>query len=368
VNEYRDFIIRDAGYWALSLYSIYHFLAYTKSKNIGHLIWWQILLLLGTMFRIEGILLLALMPFVLLVDSQNSSRIRAFITSYTWMLAIVVLGSIFYLINPSSSEAFSKLSELNWYTNWEKHAVFITHGENIIDQQIINPRATSEGYGLIVLLVGFLGVTLTQILHAYSLSATLLTFMSVKKINKTLSQQDSLVWLFVIVTQIAMLYGFFLTTQLLTTRYCIFTALMLLVWFMPAITEFIHQSILAKKKVTLFFLCLILFYSAVDAFHHSGSKAYFINDSLEAAVNLNAESEILTNNPLLGFYLKQANPELNTSYRKNVKGMNRFDYVYIEPHRLSKNQLSKLSTEWVLINSYGTEKRPILLYKNPQSK
>jgi hypothetical protein len=160
VNEYRDFIIRDAGYWALSLYSIYHFLAYSKSNKLVHLIWWQILLISATLFRIEGIVLLALMPCILLIDRHNTARARSFVASYIWVIAFVIMGAALYFTNPSVSAAFSKLSELNWYTNWEKYALFISHGENVIDQQIINPRATSEGYGLIVLLVGFLGVTL----------------------------------------------------------------------------------------------------------------------------------------------------------------------------------------------------------------
>jgi hypothetical protein len=368
VNEYRDYIIRDAGYWALSLYSIYHFLAYSKSNKLVHLIWWQILLISATLFRIEGIVLLALMPFILLIDRQNTARAKSFIASYIWVIALVIIGAALYFTNPSISAAFSKISELNGYMNWDKYADFITHGANVIDHRVINPRATSEGYGLIVLLTGFLGVTLAQTLQAYSVSATLLTFMSAKNINETLSKQDNRIWAFIIVAQLAVLYAFFLATQLLTTRYCILTALLVLLWFMPTITEYISQSLQKKKKTSLFFLTLILLYSAVDAFHHSGSKTYIIEDSMEAAQQIGPEDDVFTNNRLLGFYLTQAKPKLKTDFKRHLEGIVQYDYAYIEPHRLPENQISKLSTGWILISSYGTEKRPILLYKNPQSK
>lgn len=58
LNNYRDFIIRDIGYWAFYLLAIVALASYIQQRKNRHLFLWTLYITMATLFRVEGIFFL----------------------------------------------------------------------------------------------------------------------------------------------------------------------------------------------------------------------------------------------------------------------------------------------------------------------
>ena len=362
LNEYRDFIIRDIGYWAFSLYAVYHFIAYLKTYKTQHLLLWQITIVIAILFRVEGLILLALLPLTLFFQ-QTPQRLKAFFISYAWILVLGLSSSIFYILTPSTIDAFSKLSDITSYMDWQRHWEFLINAANLIDEKLIHPLAQDQKYGAIIIAFGFCAVTITEILSALSIPYVLLSIISFSNKRAVFNLPYNSIFLSIFFIQFSLLLIFFITKQLQTTRYCLLAGIILLIWWLPAITTYIQKSFEQKQLRSILFICLILLYSAVDAFHHTGSKEYIISDSSFAAKSLPKDSIVITNNRLIGFYLKQSNKNIDVKFRWDFRDIEQSNYLFLETHRVPQKQLKNITLHWDAINQYGTKKRPIILYK-----
>jgi len=77
LNDYRDLIIRDHGYWAFFFTAVYFFLQYHRSRLTKYALGFGISMLIAIAFRIEGIVFAILAPLMLLFQ-QASWRQRLY--------------------------------------------------------------------------------------------------------------------------------------------------------------------------------------------------------------------------------------------------------------------------------------------------
>ncbi len=76
LNEYRYLIIRDVGFWALSLFALWQLLLFGTNRAIVHAFAFSLALLIATSFRAEAIAYLTVVPFAVLFDSRFDKGIR----------------------------------------------------------------------------------------------------------------------------------------------------------------------------------------------------------------------------------------------------------------------------------------------------
>lgn len=62
LTDYRAFLVRDIGYWALSLWAVLHFCQYCRRPSWYGALAWQVGIAAAIAFRIEGAALAALLP------------------------------------------------------------------------------------------------------------------------------------------------------------------------------------------------------------------------------------------------------------------------------------------------------------------
>jgi hypothetical protein len=110
-------------------------------------------------------------------------------------------------------------------------------------------------------------------------------------------------------------------------------------------------------------ICLIFTYSIADAFHHSSSKQYFVNDLTSIALEIPDNETVMTNNKLIGFYLNQSKPSLNILFDPSLRLSRAETYLVIEPHRTQQKNMSRIDSLYNKNASLGTSKRPILFYE-----
>ena len=72
MNESRADVMRDHGYWSCYLFSLLLFLKFYKSPGLWLALGWSATILLGALFRIEGFVVWAALPLVLLLRKDTS--------------------------------------------------------------------------------------------------------------------------------------------------------------------------------------------------------------------------------------------------------------------------------------------------------
>ncbi len=70
INKYRADIMRDFGYWCCYLTAFLCLLKYYKSPNWRNAVGWQFFTLIAFLFRIEGVVIIALGPLALMLENR----------------------------------------------------------------------------------------------------------------------------------------------------------------------------------------------------------------------------------------------------------------------------------------------------------
>ncbi len=122
LNDNRAEIIRDHGYWALTVAAMIFYLQLMKRFSWPILVAWYLCMGLATLFRVEGFAFLALMPLGLLL-SPTDFRTRIKVTLKAYLPLIV--GALLLAAFGSSELADNRLGQLLQNANTELHRVFI---------------------------------------------------------------------------------------------------------------------------------------------------------------------------------------------------------------------------------------------------
>ncbi len=154
INEYRDFIVRDVGYWAFISLSLYYFMLYLETPTIKIATIWQLVAIIAFLFRIEGILLLGLPLFLISLQKPAAGIKRALLLNYLF-LACLPLFVLIALNSFSSNLAFKKINiALSLYTSTENFLTQLNDNTSIIKTQILNKY--SEQYASLLLISGLI--------------------------------------------------------------------------------------------------------------------------------------------------------------------------------------------------------------------
>ncbi len=75
-NAVRTDIVRDHGFWAFYLLSVLFLLKYFRQSELNFFSWpfsfgWAICLIVATLFRVEGVIFLILMPFAVFFMAES---------------------------------------------------------------------------------------------------------------------------------------------------------------------------------------------------------------------------------------------------------------------------------------------------------
>jgi hypothetical protein len=191
LNEYRDFIIRDVGYWAFSLYALYNFINYFEKPKLSSLLLWQSSLMVATLFRIEGIILLLLLPIFLLFKQPIKPIVKTIFHSYAWLFIVAIVFLTTQLWGWHDFNAFSKLADVTTYIDGFTQLEFFSSASHLIDTQILATVVQEQGYGEIILASGFITITIFEILSALSIPFLLLLIMAFSHVKESLKSPYS---------------------------------------------------------------------------------------------------------------------------------------------------------------------------------
>ncbi len=119
LNEQRSSVIRDPSYLAFYLLAVLLFLQYQRTPTWPRAVGWGLAMGVATLFRMEGVVLLVLLPLVLFIDGSRTFgvRCRVFLKAHVVLVALCC-GLLVLRLVASDSDAWksiagSRLGELD---------------------------------------------------------------------------------------------------------------------------------------------------------------------------------------------------------------------------------------------------------------
>lgn len=359
LNEYRDFIIRDVGYWAMTTLALYHFLKFIADGRTNRLILWLLFGSIAVLFRIEGLIVLALMPAAILF-SERAKKFHAIALCYLPLLIVVAVLAILVAYDSTLWGAFSKIAEYGKYLHTEKLMTAFWQDKEIIANQVINPIAKDQAG--ILLISGLLGLVLHDIFTGLSFSLLALFALSLRTQSTAQSSYKVVITSFLLIN-LLILFSFTFSKQFITTRYCILAIIAIVLLMMPKITAYISSCIKQQNYYKIFLIFLLLSLSLVDTFHTTSSKKY-IKDAIEwTAQNTSPELSIFTNDRHVAFHLAHDYQHTKVTLDERRLSTCSYDFVIIVEKHVNKRISKSINKcEWQLHKQFKEGSRSVKIY------
>lgn len=313
LNEYSYKVIRGNGYWPFYLLSLLYFIRFLKAPRWRYAVFWNISMIVAALFRVEGVVFIALLPCVLFWQRDWSflKRSKSFLMAHSVNLAVLSAFLVFQAIRINSlalrpGRLFDPLLSLN--ALWEEITVGLAGKSDILATTLLNQY--SENYAtLIVLLIPiiiFLGKlieVITPLLFCLLLIVPFVKFAELKSKGATV-----ILWAGVI--NVLILFTFLLPQFFLQGRYVVALALTLLL-LLPFVLVFLYEkwqmipSKISGQAWLCYFLALLLFVNsgeALVAIPGSSNKKYIKDSGRWIKENVPVTANIYSNNIKILFY------------------------------------------------------------------
>lgn len=331
-NDYRDFIIRDIGYWAFTTLALYHLIRYQSNFTVFHAMSWQIAISIAVLFRIEGVVLLGLLPLFVFYSQPLRSAARNWIKLNSLVLPSLVILSAIVVGQEGWVEAFGKFSDYHAYLNTEALALKADQKLAIMEEKILTPF--SAEYSALILYSGLLVMLAFKLLEGLSIGYLILLGFAWWQNRQRIAvpHHHLIAWFFVL--NLIILMAFVFRQYFVVSRYCLMAVVSLFLLVLPYLTRLIEETWLSRRRWWLALFTFIVLAGLIDTFHSTNSKAYIKNTAIWAAHELQAEDRLLTDDEFIQYYLKREKTDVSISYRPQKLGnYQNFDYILLVEKR-----------------------------------
>jgi hypothetical protein len=319
-NHFRDDILRDHGYFAFSLLAMWFLIRYARDMEWKHAIGWAGAMLVATLFRVEGIILLLFLPLIFFFRPNFNwvKKIKLILKAYTLhiMTFLGFLGLLGWSLMTHQvavlwNTYFYRLVQLRYAVDFQN--LFFTFHEktNLIRTNIITSDSADKA--IYVVIFGLIAVYFTTLLYTLEIpNAVLILYTWIKKkIMSDWASQivwKSFVWLNVLITVVFVCQGFFLTS-----RYMGLLSILLLMCA-PFAIEHIYQNFQQapqRFKGSQFWIFVLLvmglLYMIVAGVGHFGQdKRYQIQVGQWIQAHIDPKVEMCFDNLQVAYYAGRA--------------------------------------------------------------
>ena len=308
LNEYRLYIIRDIGFWSLSLFSLWQFMVFGRTHNYRNAMWFCAALLLAATFRVEAISYLLVVPLCLLIDERiaRDQRIKygLFFTGFSLVLLILAI-----VVSQLAGLGLIKLFTdfVSVYAPFLSSTLFPTEAESLtLATAIFNEHAAnySREYLTLFLLVGLSAILLANLFNG--IGGPFLIVLAIGHFKKlcAIEKHNFAPILAILLVNGLILFLFIIVTRFLSSRYTMLLCLVLAL-FVPLILDRLLQwsGSAGKKVLVTRLIAVFLLYCAIDAYISFGSTKNYLYDAADwIAENSSPGTMVLTNNTAIAYF------------------------------------------------------------------
>lgn len=349
-NSVREYIVRDHGFWAFYLASIFFLLRFFNTLTIKPALLFSASLLMATLFRIEGAIFLLAVPFLTWFLTQYSlkARLKYFLMLNLLTLLIGVGILAWLLLHPQETlTQLGRVAEVpNQFLNGFKlisERYVLT--KNSLAEHVLTMESASEA-GFVLALVIFVWYVLSVIQNLSFGYALLTSYAWIRNIHP-LKGVGLLVVLGYLFINVVITFGFLAEKLFLSKRYLIALSLVLMLWVPFALHHLLNQWSLHKQRLFSILVCVFIFISALGGIFEFGhSKAYISRAGNWLAVNVPTSASLYTNDYMVMYYskhfgsdifkIREAYKQIDTIAQGKWK---QYDYLAL---RLSKKEAANV--------------------------
>ncbi len=235
LNDYRDQIIRDHGYMACYLASVWTFLRYYLRPSLVSGLAWLVAGIMAALFRIEGVVFLLLLPLLFLIRKPFRRSASYALYPYLILVASVSLVAMMVLgqmpVSPEQvrlSEPLTILQRLTESSGSSGAGRILAASEDFLLRVAPSPRWAPTEFAPAVAVATFLIVLLGEIGHATTPVFLGLAAYGLWKGEAFPSREVRAVWLGFVVVNLVVLGGRLGDVFFITERHSLALALTLM--------------------------------------------------------------------------------------------------------------------------------------------
>ena len=311
LNELRSYIIRDHGYIAFYIWSLYFLVRALHVRSRALLGFSLLSMTIAALFRIEGIVFLIAMPIIYLNSRDDVIPMNRLTFNLLVLVTTIILLSVFgwWLYSPSQQADYSLHSLENITHGWNQAIAYLDNKINILKDHILD--TSSDTIGRLVYLWTVGGIIFTQVLIILSIPYSYLSGYGLMRGLVFPEKHGLKPWKLFIYFNLIILAVFTLTKFFLTDRYPLALAITLLA-IVPFSLSHICSRWQAKPRNTFksnigyILLALILLGNSYEGLTSISDKPYMKNSGIWLSENLDQNASLYTNNQVIGFYSEKA--------------------------------------------------------------
>lgn len=377
-NAVRQYIIRDHGFWAFYLASLFFMLRFVRLPNLKDALGFSASLSLAALFRIEGGVFLVFLPLLAwITDGNRRQRMKAYLQLNMAIIAAAAAMGIWMLTHPQQSlDQFGRLPELlqQFTHGFALTAERFQHAKQALVQYVL-PYEAARDAGALWAAAMVSQYVLSVIGNLSWLAAILVGYVWLSGAVSNWRRSDKFVVAAYLLLNFIITALFYSQRLFLSKRYLIAFTLVFLLYVPFALEKLLQSSDRLKRRAALLAM-IILFVSSFGTVFDHGSSRQFVRDAGAWAVShIPADARVYSNDVQVAYYsefygndifkVMNANHDVNTI----LKQLQEYDYAVLRGGKGRDEQVAAYLNEQHVpvmqefVNRYGDH---IKVYKISQ--
>lgn len=324
-------IMRDHGYFAFSLLAFIGLIKYARTRHWFFALLWGMAILIATLFRIEGAVLLCLLPLALLFIPRMNfwSKVSLWLCSNLVLIVGLFLVFLWSIFQPKSLHA-GRVPELLFQLQYGFQSVYhaLLAKLAIINGQIFSTTAPYRGGAFLFLMGGLAAFYFGCLIAALGVLYFFLCFFSIRYKFIPYDSSAKAVWIGGIIVNLIVTMLFLLQDYFLTTRYVGLLGLLLLLAVPFWLANF-RKNFLIKIFVFLWMLAI----AAGTMVSFGPSKEYVVDAGIWVVSNVPSDSKVYCNDRQMFYYTQHQGLLDDSLTQLDKKKLQHFDYAVIKIKR-----------------------------------
>jgi hypothetical protein len=307
LNEYRDSLIRDVGFWALSLAALWQYLLYAKTHALLSAVLFCVCLLLAAAFRAEALTYLLITPLALLFDRRLETQLRN--TLLVRIYAVVIslsLGLLLLLMLVGLNVAQLLVEFTSIYEPFLSGNFTLNEEERALLGSLLfkDYAATfSAEYIELFLLAGMISIMFANLLTGIGGPYLLVLIVGLFRNQLRLQRKIVIPAAFYLSANFLILLSFLIVTRYLSSRYAMLMCILLVLFVPSIILYFLENAKRINRTKATYIVAIFFTYCAIDSFYSFGESKSYVAESIEWISENTVESAgLVTNNHAIAYY------------------------------------------------------------------
>lgn len=308
LNETRDYVIRDIGFWSLCTVGLWHLVEFNCDRQVKHAIGFCVAMGLATLFRVESVVYIALAPFCLLLNSHyDSSRNRSDLLRLLMFIAAMAVAGVALLFLMGVNILSLMVEFISVYQPFLVNAINPPESETVAAANAIfgdYASTFSRKYVTPVIAFGLLVVLFVNVFYAISGPYFwLLVYGYFKRFIVWKKAEMAPVLAFALIN-FFVLFVFLYITRYLSSRYGVVLGITVATQLPFVVSKILDMLETSKwRQLGMNALIFFFFFCAVDSYISFGKPKTWL---IDAANYVNREAspstDIITNNHTIAYF------------------------------------------------------------------